>query len=64
MPPPAAHGAPQPAGGGRGPAESLRTVDAAPGTASARVMPAPAPLAVTDAEPAGAGRARLCRASP
>lgn len=38
---PAAHGGPQPAGGGRGPAESLRTVDAAPGTAPLRVMTAP-----------------------
>lgn len=43
----AVHGAPQPPGGGRGPAESLRTVDAEPGTAPPRVMPAPAPSGVS-----------------
>ena len=35
---PGLHGAPQPAGGGLGPEESLRTVDPAPGTAPPLVM--------------------------
>lgn len=40
---PAAHGGAQSAGGGRGPAESLRSVESAPGTASALVTAARRP---------------------